>query len=1067
MYDIHRYHGKERRKETSYINASLMALKDCIRSRAAQFAAAAADGQKVPNLTANAHIYRKSKLTMALKNSFVLPHARTIVIATVSPASKDTEHSLNTLRHACLMNGQDTNPEETRFITGGTTTTEQIGEINISNIARRNQLLKRQQGSIEEAKTSNGNTLDNRVAKAANQEVELTEKMKLKMRRMSENRSFAALDPRIKDIFKAFRQKLGREQRQMRRMRVNRFEEMETVLQKLAQDEAETRRKLGIREGDDEEGEDDNDDDGGRGAGDDGTIDDHVDGFHSSRKDEEIAEELHMPPPSARELSTRKSRGHHQQPQQQPSSSPLSQMHEYADDFEEPVVSGRRPSSGKATTATTASPRVPFQQIYDAIYIARDEVPERILQKQLRAMLKLHHYADVEVQAFLSGMTASSATAAAAAGTKATGTVSSNRIASSTASSSRPATPTNRRISSGSGGGSGGSVGAATATVQHTPTGTTTTPHRSRPVGSLALGHANATRESVSESGLKPSLSAPSLPGGAAGGSGTGTGSGALGTKDVSSIIKGTIKRAATPTRRATSSALDMEDQSSSLSLAKQKVEEEARVKKQRQEQARFHREEQERLKAEKVLQKKGASSSSGGGGGGRSSSKLLMKTAEEAANDAERDRHAEEAAKLTAALEEDQAARPEDKLSAAMKFGIKKQLSIHKAAILRLERAKLALQNGVSTGGVVGGAAAAGAAVGAGAGLGAARPSNPFDDMPLPTTKKTASTAVDYDDGAAAASAYEPPPAGALAHLKKKSTSSSSSSSTAAAKQRLAGARGVSKTRGAFEYDPADFGHVDDDDDHASAAVGPSSSSSAALQQTPPPVANEDTFYDHRPVGGSRAIAAAHGYDSRAAAAAAAVNHHHHNDYADDGGVDEYMISEATGRPIGKHLAQHILHQHRPPSNSSSTAAARSTGNSQGPPFGSSIGGRSTGGSTGSGGGSGVIGYHIEERSSYDSDTFSRAMHQPVGLRSDHYFAANSHGNSNGGSSHQPYPTSSSTRGYPASSQAPPQHQPYDEYFQESREDFTRRPTSSSFQPQQQPLSARGNSNLRGGGRR
>jgi hypothetical protein len=29
-----------------------------------------------------------------------------VVIATVSPASKDTEHSLNTLRHACVMGGQ-------------------------------------------------------------------------------------------------------------------------------------------------------------------------------------------------------------------------------------------------------------------------------------------------------------------------------------------------------------------------------------------------------------------------------------------------------------------------------------------------------------------------------------------------------------------------------------------------------------------------------------------------------------------------------------------------------------------------------------------------------------------------------------------------------------------------------------------------------------------------------------------------------------------------------------------------------------------------------------------------
>lgn len=87
------YHGKERRKETSHINASLMALKECIRAKAL-----ANSPSEI-----SSHIFRKSKLTMALKNSFVLPSAKTIVIATVSPASKDTEHSLNTLRHACIM----------------------------------------------------------------------------------------------------------------------------------------------------------------------------------------------------------------------------------------------------------------------------------------------------------------------------------------------------------------------------------------------------------------------------------------------------------------------------------------------------------------------------------------------------------------------------------------------------------------------------------------------------------------------------------------------------------------------------------------------------------------------------------------------------------------------------------------------------------------------------------------------------------------------------------------------------------------------------------------------------
>ena len=88
-----RYHSAERRKECSAINTSLMALKDILRA-------------KVSNNGTNTHLYRKSKLTLALKDSFELPKARTVIIATVSPASKDTEHSLNTLRYACLMSSQ-------------------------------------------------------------------------------------------------------------------------------------------------------------------------------------------------------------------------------------------------------------------------------------------------------------------------------------------------------------------------------------------------------------------------------------------------------------------------------------------------------------------------------------------------------------------------------------------------------------------------------------------------------------------------------------------------------------------------------------------------------------------------------------------------------------------------------------------------------------------------------------------------------------------------------------------------------------------------------------------------
>ena len=152
------HHTASRRKEGAEINSSLMALKSCIQARA-----------KGKNLS---HQYRSSKLTMALKSSFSLPMAQTVVIATVSPASKDTEHSLNTLRHACLMddsgsrgggggrkrgNGgrrQSKATERSSHIKGGTTTTQQLGSIDVAAEARRRKAGK---GPKDALLQSNGN----------------------------------------------------------------------------------------------------------------------------------------------------------------------------------------------------------------------------------------------------------------------------------------------------------------------------------------------------------------------------------------------------------------------------------------------------------------------------------------------------------------------------------------------------------------------------------------------------------------------------------------------------------------------------------------------------------------------------------------------------------------------------------------------------------------------------------------------------------------------------------------------------------------------------------------------
>ena len=210
------YHTAELRKEGAAINSSLMALKDCIRAKASGNTAT--------------HIYRKSKLTMALKDSFVLPTARTVIVATVSPSSKDTEHSLNTLRHACLMDGQSQSKDasgetEKRFMTGGTKSeTYQIGEVNVTEISRKNREL-RKKGEGPLARTSSGNYLGKDVTKVKQNgpmqkpPPELTEKQKAKARRLADRQGLHRLAPQLRELLLGHRESLGQEEQQLHRMK--------------------------------------------------------------------------------------------------------------------------------------------------------------------------------------------------------------------------------------------------------------------------------------------------------------------------------------------------------------------------------------------------------------------------------------------------------------------------------------------------------------------------------------------------------------------------------------------------------------------------------------------------------------------------------------------------------------------------------------------------------------------------------------------------------------------------------------------------------------------------------
>ncbi|CAK9103629.1 unnamed protein product [Durusdinium trenchii] len=78
-------HTRERQQEGAEINASLHALKECIRFMS--------KGHRIPS-----HAFRASALTKLLATSLSSADTRLSVICTVAPAASDTEHTLSTLR---------------------------------------------------------------------------------------------------------------------------------------------------------------------------------------------------------------------------------------------------------------------------------------------------------------------------------------------------------------------------------------------------------------------------------------------------------------------------------------------------------------------------------------------------------------------------------------------------------------------------------------------------------------------------------------------------------------------------------------------------------------------------------------------------------------------------------------------------------------------------------------------------------------------------------------------------------------------------------------------------------
>lgn len=95
------HHDEKQRKETAEINASLYALKECVRFRRLKFSGSGSSSVHVP--------YRNSPLTRVLAECFVRDDAGLAVIGTMSPASIDTEHSLATLKTINAIGGNDDN----------------------------------------------------------------------------------------------------------------------------------------------------------------------------------------------------------------------------------------------------------------------------------------------------------------------------------------------------------------------------------------------------------------------------------------------------------------------------------------------------------------------------------------------------------------------------------------------------------------------------------------------------------------------------------------------------------------------------------------------------------------------------------------------------------------------------------------------------------------------------------------------------------------------------------------------------------------------------------------------
>jgi kinesin family protein 2/24 len=110
------YHSKSRQAESNEINASLYALKECIRARSSS---SNSQHGYVP--------YRSNNLTRVLRESLERPDALLAVIATVAPNATDTEHTIATLKTVSTLSGSSSEEGRLQKVSPSSSTSK-LGE---------------------------------------------------------------------------------------------------------------------------------------------------------------------------------------------------------------------------------------------------------------------------------------------------------------------------------------------------------------------------------------------------------------------------------------------------------------------------------------------------------------------------------------------------------------------------------------------------------------------------------------------------------------------------------------------------------------------------------------------------------------------------------------------------------------------------------------------------------------------------------------------------------------------------------------------------------------------------